>query len=194
MEKGYTTKRFAIFASGDGSNAENIVRYFRDNCCDAEVCLIVCNNRAAGVIGRAARLGIDVRVMSRDDINDSSRLLPLMEEHGIDVVVLAGFLLMVPEFLINRYRGRIINIHPSLLPKFGGRGMYGRYVHEAVIASGESRTGITIHHVSEKYDEGRIIFQASTEVAPDDTADDVAAKVRILETLYFPRVLAETFL
>lgn len=140
MEKGYTTKRFAIFASGDGSNAENIVRYFRDNCCDAEVCLIVCNNRTAGVIGRAARLGIDVRVMSRDDINDSSRLLPLMEEHGIDVVVLAGFLLMVPEFLINRYRGRIINIHPSLLPRFGGRGMYGRYVHEAVIASGESRT------------------------------------------------------
>ena len=194
MEKGYTTKRFAIFASGDGSNAENIVRYFRDNCCDAEVELIVCNNPAAGVISRAARLGVDVAVLSRHDINDSSRLLPLMEEHGIDVVVLAGFLLMVPEFLINRYRGRIINIHPSLLPKFGGRGMYGKYVHEAVIASGESRTGITIHHVSEKYDEGRIIFQASTEVAPDDTADDVAAKVRILETLYFPRVLAETFL
>ncbi|WP_295728791.1 phosphoribosylglycinamide formyltransferase [uncultured Muribaculum sp.] len=194
MEKGDPTKRFAIFASGEGSNAENIIRYFRDNGCRAEVALIVCNNPSAGVISRAALLGTEVRIVSRKELNEPSTLLPLMEEYGVDVVVLAGFLLMIPPFLIDRYRGRIVNLHPALLPKFGGKGMYGRHVHEAVVAAGESETGITIHHVSDRYDEGRIIYQASIHVAPGDTPDDVAAKVRDLEGRHFPRVLAETFL
>ena len=194
MEKACDKKRFAIFASGDGSNAENIARYFRDNSCNAEVSLIVCNNPNAGVIERARRLGIDMYVLTRAEINDPSRLLPIMEKHGVDVIVLAGFLLMVPAFLIARYNGRIVNIHPALLPKFGGKGMYGRHVHEAVVAAGECETGITIHHVSERYDEGRIIFQASVGVTADDTPDSVGAKVRQLEAENFPRVLAETFL
>lgn len=194
MEKANPIKRFAIFASGEGSNAENVIRYFRDNGCRAEVPLIVCNNPTAGVIARGASLDTEVRVVSRKEINDPSVLLPLMDAYAIDVVVLAGFLLMIPTFLIDRYRGRIVNLHPALLPKFGGKGMYGHHVHEAVVAAGERETGITIHHVSERYDEGEIIFRAATEVAPDDTPSDVAAKIRGLEALHFPRVLAKTFL
>lgn len=184
-------ERIAIFASGNGSNAENIIRYFQANPGLGEVVLVVCNRPGAGVIERAARLGVDVRVMSRAEIYDPSLMLPLMESHAVGFIVLAGFLLMVPSFLTERYHGRMLNIHPSLLPKFGGKGMYGRYVHEAVVAAGETETGITIHLVSDECDGGRVVFQASVPVAPDDTPSDIEAKVHELERIHFPRVVGE---
>lgn len=186
-------KRIAIFASGNGSNAENIIRYFRQFPSDGKVVLVVCNRAGAGVIERAHRLGVELRVMTRDEINDPEMMLPLMDEFGVDVVVLAGFLLMVPGFLIERYHDRMVNVHPSLLPKYGGKGMYGRYVHEAVVAAGDKESGITIHLVSEQCDEGRIIFQASVSVLPTDTPADVESKIHDLERLHFPRVIHETF-
>lgn len=184
-------ERIAIFASGNGSNAENIIRYFQANPGLGEVVLVVCNRPGAGVIERAARLGVDTRVMSRAEINDPSVMLSLMESHAVGFIVLAGFLLMVPSFLTERYHGRMLNIHPSLLPKFGGKGMYGRYVHEAVVAAGETETGITIHLVSDECDGGRVVFQASVPVGPDDTPSDVEAKVHELERIHFPRVVGE---
>lgn len=184
-------ERIAIFASGNGSNAENIIRYFQANPGLGEVVLVVCNRPGAGVIERAARLGVDVRVMSRAEINDPSLMFPLMESHAVGFIVLAGFLLMVPSFLTERYHGRMLNIHPSLLPKFGGKGMYGRYVHEAVVAAGETETGITIHLVSDECDGGRVVFQASVPVGRDDTPSDVEAKVHELERIHFPRVIGE---
>lgn len=185
-------KRIAIFASGNGSNAENIIRYFQEKGSSGEVALVVCNKSGAKVLERAGRLGVESVVMSRDEINDRQSMLGLLESHGIDIVVLAGFLLMVPSFLIERYRDRIVNIHPSLLPKFGGKGMYGRHVHEAVVNAGEVETGITIHYVSEMCDEGRIIFQARTSVKQSDTAEDVEKKVHELEREHFARVIDET--
>lgn len=186
-------KKIAIFASGNGSNAENIIRYFQEKESSGEVALVVCNKVGAKVLERAGRLGVEAVVMSRDEINDRQRMLGVLDSHGIDIIVLAGFLLMIPEFLIVRYRDRIVNIHPSLLPKFGGKGMYGHYVHEAVVALGENETGITIHYVSEICDEGRIIFQARTPVLPSDTAADVEKKVHDLEREHFARVIDETF-
>ncbi len=187
-------KRIAVFASGSGSNAENLIRYFLDGTKGASVVLVVCNRPDAGVIGRAEALGVDIAVMPRADINDPSKMLPLLESHGVDAIVLAGFLLMVPAFIIERYPGRIINIHPSLLPKFGGKGMYGAHVHRAVVEAGETRTGITIHLVSEQYDEGAVMFQASTEVKPGDTPEDVERKVRQLEMEHFPRAVRDIIL
>lgn len=184
-------KKIAIFASGNGSNAENIIRYFQEHDYGAMVALIVCNRPGAAVIRRAMCLGVDVKVLTRGDINNPDEMLGLMEEYGIDIVVLAGFLLMVPQFLIERYRGRIVNIHPSLLPKYGGKGMYGRRIHEAVVAAGEKETGITVHHVSEECDGGSIIFQISVPIAESDDVDDVEAKIHFLEKEYFPRVIQE---
>lgn len=181
-----------MFASGNGTNAENVITYFREADCGVEVALVVCNRAQAGVLERAERLGVPARVLSRDQINAAETMLPLLDSYGVDTVVLAGFLLMVPAFLVERYRDRIVNIHPSLLPKFGGKGMYGRHVHEAVVAAGERETGITIHYVSEKCDEGQIIFQASTEVAPTDTAADVERKIHALERENYARVIHRT--
>lgn len=201
MKKYAARGRIAVFASGNGSNAENIIRYFRDADCNTgretdrgtEVVLVVTNRADAGVIGRAGRLGVDCRVMTPAEIRDPEVLLPLLESYGVDLIVLAGFLLMVPPFLISRYPDRIINIHPALLPKFGGKGMYGRHVHEAVVAAGERESGITVHFVSEKYDEGRIIAQVAVAVDPSDTAADVEAKIHRLEQENFPRIIRETF-
>ncbi len=144
----------AVFASGNGSNAENLIRYFREANCGIAVALVVCNKPEAAVVGRARALDVPVSVMTPAEIRDPEKMTGLMEEYGIDAIVLAGFLLMVPDFLIERYPGRVINIHPSLLPKFGGKGMYGRHVHEAVVAAGERESGITIHHVTSRCDEG----------------------------------------
>lgn len=193
MKKCAARGRIAVFASGNGSNAENIIRYFRGTDRGAEVALVVTNKADAGVIGRAGRLGVDCRVMTAAEIRDQQTLVPLLESYGIDLIVLAGFLLMVPQFLISRYPDRIINIHPALLPKFGGKGMYGRHVHEAVVAAGERESGITVHFVSEKYDEGRIIAQVSTAVSPSDTAADLETKIHRLEQENFPRIIRETF-
>lgn len=193
MNKTSVSGRIAVFASGNGSNAENIIRYFREADRGAEVALVVTNKAEAGVIGRAGRLGVDCRIMTPAEIRDPEIMLPLLESYGIDLIVLAGFLLMVPQFLIARYPDRIINIHPALLPKFGGKGMYGRHVHEAVVAAGECETGITVHFVSDKYDEGRIIAQVRTDLSPADTPADVEAKIHRLEQENFPRIIRETF-
>lgn len=187
-------KRIAIFASGNGSNAENIIRYFQQQPRGAEVALVVCNRAEAGVLHRAEALGVEAVVMPKVSINDEAAMTTLLESRGIDLIVLAGFLLMVPPFLIARYPDRIVNIHPSLLPKYGGKGMYGRHIHEAVVAAGEKETGITIHFVSDVCDEGRIIFQASVPVEPTDTPAEVEFKIHALEREHFPRVIAETFL
>lgn len=186
-----SVKKLAVFASGNGSNAENLVSYFRNNDCGAEVAVIVCNKPGAGVIARAERLGVPVRVMPAAEIRDASRMLPLMEEFGIDYIVLAGFLLMVPDFLLERYPDRVLNIHPSLLPKYGGKGMYGHHVHEAVVAAGEKETGITVHLVTDRCDEGRIIFQARVPLSDDDTAESVEAKIHELEQAHFPHTVRE---
>ena len=186
-------KNIAIFASGEGTNAESIITYFQQRDSKGVVTLVVTNRDDAGVIRRASALDVECLIMSRDKFKDTGSLLNTLELHKIDIIVLAGFLLMIPPALIERYRGRIVNIHPALLPAFGGKGMYGRHVHEAVVASGATETGITIHHVNEHYDDGAIIFQASVPVDPDDTPDDVALKVRTLELTHFAPVIARTF-
>ena len=191
MKTNDTVRRIAIFASGTGTNAENIIRYFQDVRCGIEVALVVCNKAGAGVIERATSLGVPVRVMAAAEIRDPEQMLAVLDEYEIELIVLAGFLLMVPDFILGRYAGRIINIHPSLLPKFGGKGMYGRHVHEAVVVSGETETGITVHHVTDKCDEGGMIFQASVAVDPSDDAEAVETKVHGLERKHFARVIRE---
>ena len=185
--------RIAIFASGNGSNAENIINYsLSAPDSGLEVALIVCNRPDAGVIDRARRLGVPVRVMTRAEINDPAIMLATLDEAKVDAIALAGFLLMIPDFMLERYPGRIINIHPSLLPKYGGKGMYGSHIHRAVIEAGESETGITIHHVSSECDGGSIIFQAAIPIAPGSTPDDVEVAIHDLERTHYPRVLALT--
>lgn len=187
-------KHIAVFASGNGTNAENIIRYFQSADNGAEVSLVVCNRPNAHVLQRAERLGVPSCVISRDMLRDQETIMSLMRRYEIDFIVLAGFLLMIPPFLVGQYSRRMLNIHPSLLPKFGGKGMYGDNVHKAVVAAGEAETGITIHFVSEQYDEGDILFQASTPVETTDTPEDVARKIHELEQIHFPRVIAGALL
>ncbi len=178
----------AIFASGSGSNAENISNYFKDKE-GASVRLIISNKADAFVHKRAEVLGIKSVTFSKDDFEKTDLVLDCLRENQIDVIVLAGFLLKVPQNLIDAYPQRIVNIHPALLPKFGGKGMYGDNVHKAVVAARESESGITIHYINENYDEGDIIFQAKCEVLSDDTFQDVAEKVHQLEYFHFPPVI-----
>lgn len=178
----------AIFVSGSGTNCENIIRYFSGSDM-VRVALVLSNRADAYALVRATALGVPSLVMSKADFSDGEKLMEVMEHYSIDFIVLAGFLLMVPSVLIDRYPRRIVNIHPALLPKYGGRGMYGHHVHEAVCAAGETETGITIHYVSNVCDGGEIIFQASTSVAPDDTPEDIAASVHKLEQRHFPEVI-----
>ena len=178
--------RIAIFASGNGSNAENIIRHFNFSDRGAQVALVVSNRTDAGVLDRATRLGVPAQVLTRGDFNSPDHLLPMLLRYGIDFIVLAGFLMMIPEWLIKEYKHRIVNIHPSLLPKFGGKGMYGINVNKAVVAARETQTGITVHYVSEQYDEGEIIFQASVPLRPSDTPEDVEKKIHQLEANHFP--------
>lgn len=183
-------KRIVLFASGSGSNAEQIITYFSANA-DVEVALIVSNNPKAGVIERARRLHIPVLLFDRETFYNTDRITTLLQHQAIDLIVLAGFMWLMPDQLVGAFPNRIINIHPALLPKFGGKGMYGHFVHEAVVAAGEQESGITIHYVNERYDEGQIIFQASCPVLPTDTPHDVAHKVQALEHAHYPRVVAE---
>ncbi len=180
--------RIALFASGSGSNAENIVRYFSGKE-DISIPLIISNKRDAYVHERAARLGIPSFTFSKAEFDEGSEIIGLLRSYSTDYIVLAGFLLKVSQPLLDTYPGRIINIHPALLPKFGGKGMYGDRVHQAVVEAGETVSGITIHYIDEHYDEGDIIFQATCEVRPGDAPEEVARKVHALEYAHFPRVI-----
>ena len=181
----------AIFASGNGTNCENIIRYFKDSP-DISIVLTVCNKAGAKVLERASGLGVPVAVVTRSELQEPGVVLPLLDRHGVDFIVLAGFLLVVPDYLINAYDHRMINLHPALLPSFGGPGMYGHHVHEAVKAAGETRTGMTVHWVDSVVDGGEIIAQFSTPIAPDDSPEDIAKKEHVLEMEHFPRVIEET--
>lgn len=180
----------AIFVSGGGSNCENIIRYFKDSD-KVNVALVVANKTGIPALEKAERLGVPTRVLPKADLNREDVVLPLMKEYSIDFIVLAGFLLVIPDFLIREYDRRMINLHPALLPKFGGMGMYGHHVHEAVKAAGETETGMTVHWVSDKVDSGGIIAQFRTPISPDDTPDDIAAKEHALEMDHFPQVIED---
>lgn len=179
-------KRIVIFASGSGSNAENIYHYFNGK--SVEVTGILTNSKSAKVLERANRLQIESSIFNRVDFLSEDFL-----EHSffkdVDLIVLAGFLWRVPEYLVAAFPNKIVNIHPALLPKYGGKGMYGMYVHNAVVENKESETGITIHYVNENYDEGAIIFQATAPVLKTDTPEDVVAKIHKLEFEHFPKII-----
>jgi phosphoribosylglycinamide formyltransferase-1 len=180
--------KVVILASGSGSNAENLVRYFRNND-SVRIESIGTNNPQAGVIARAEKLGVRSFVFSSEDFKEDKGMPDKLKEHGADYLVLAGFLLLVPKRIIEAFPGRIINIHPALLPAFGGRGYYGSRVHQSVIDSGAIMSGITIHQVNEKYDAGEIIFQAACHVDKTETASTLAEKIHRLEHAYYPVVL-----
>jgi len=177
--------KIAILASGSGTNAENIVKYFQLSP-GISVDMIVSNKSDAYVHQRAKSLGIESFTFGKQEFEDSTPVLTLFKKREIDFIVLAGFLLKIPKKITDAYHNRIVNIHPALLPKYGGKGMYGDNVHKAVIDAQERESGITIHYVNENYDEGNIIFQAKCEILPDDSADDVANKIHWLEYEYFP--------
>jgi phosphoribosylglycinamide formyltransferase-1 len=181
-------KNIAVFASGSGTNAQNIAEYFKSSG-QIRVALILANKPDAYVLERAKKLDIPSVVFSRNDFYDSEIILETLRSYNIDLIVLAGFLWLIPSYLLKAYSRRIINIHPALLPKHGGKGMYGEKVHQAVIAEGDKLTGISIHFVNDHYDEGEIIFQDSFEVQPGDTAETIARKVHELEYKHFPRVI-----
>ena len=178
----------AIFVSGGGTNCENIIKYF-DGSDVARAALVISNKANAGAVEKAERLGVPVKVVPKAALNDPDVILPLLKEYSIDFIVLAGFLLVIPGFLIDEYDHRMINLHPALLPKYGGIGMYGHHVHEAVKAAGETETGMTVHWVTREVDGGDIIAQFSTPISPEDTPDDIAAKEHVLEMEHFPRVI-----
>jgi phosphoribosylglycinamide formyltransferase-1 len=186
-------QRIAIFASGNGSNAEEIIKYFQSHS-SIEVALLLSNNSGAMVLERAARFNISTKVFTKSQFRESDEVIQWLKESHITHVVLAGFLWLVPKNLIHAYPGKIVNIHPALLPKFGGKGMYGLKVHEAVKLSGEKETGITIHSIDEKYDEGEVLFQISCEVLSADTPQEIAAKVNQLEYKHYPMVIEEWIL
>ena len=180
-------KKLAILASGTGTNAERITQYFAEKK-TAEVALIVTNKEGAGVIERAEKLNVPCLVIPSKDFKEG-KALEVLCQYGVDFIVLAGFLLRVPDDILHNYPNRIVNIHPSLLPKYGGKGMYGHHVHEAVLAAGETESGITIHYINEHYDEGNVILQMKCPVIPDDTPDTLASRVHLLEYEHYPKVI-----
>ena len=184
-----TAVKIAVFASGSGSNAENIIRYFEKDD-SVEIVSIVSNKACAYVHERSKSLNIPSYTFAKPEF-ENGEVLKLILKQQIDWIVLAGFLLKIPNNILQAYPNRIINIHPALLPKYGGKGMYGLHVHEAVVANRETESGITIHYVNENYDEGAIIFQAKCEIFPNDSAEEVAAKVHELEYRWFPEVIEE---
>ncbi len=180
--------RVAIFASGNGSNCENIIRYFQNSPL-ATVNLVISNKNDAFVLERAKRLNVPTVVVNKTQLNDAHHMMPILKD--IDFIVLAGFLPLIPNFLIEAFTKRIVNIHPSLLPKFGGKGMWGHHVHEAVKAAGETETGMTVHWVTPICDAGEIIAQYRVSLSSEDSADDIAEKEHQLEMKYFPKILEE---
>lgn len=183
----------AIFASGNGTNCESIIKYFTDHK-DISINLVISNKQDAYVLTRASKYNVPCKVLKKAEINNPEAILPLLKENNVKFIILAGFLLMIPDFLIELFKNRIINIHPSLLPKFGGKGMYGCHVHEAVKAAKETETGITIHFVSNECDGGDIIKQFKTPVSENDTVEIIENKVHNLEQRYFPKTIEEIIL
>lgn len=186
----------AIFVSGSGTNCENLIKYFEDS--EYYRCVLVVSNKPeAAALERAQKLGVETAVAPKPQLNDADFMMPLLRQHDIQFIVLAGFLPLIPDFLIDAYPRRIINIHPALLPKYGGKGMWGHHVHEAVKAAGETETGMTVHYVTPVCDSGEMIAQYKVALSPEDTADDIAEKEHQLEMQYFPqvveKVLNETF-
>ena len=180
----------ALFASGNGTNVQRICDYFRGHS-SIHPAVLVCNNPKAYVLERAKHLSLPVVIASPAQLKDPEFMLPVLRQYNITHIVLAGFLCLIPSYLVDAYPNRIVNIHPALLPKFGGKGMYGHHVHEAVKAAGETETGITIHYVSNVCDGGEIIAQFKTQLAPEDTPEDIEAKVHVLEQQHFPEVIKE---
>jgi phosphoribosylglycinamide formyltransferase-1 len=183
-------KHIAIFASGKGSNAQAIIDYFKGHS-TIKVALIVTNNKTAGVIQIAKDSRIPFDIISPTELKEEETILDLLDIYQIDLIVLAGFLLLIPAYLVRAYPNKIINIHPALLPKYGGKGMYGLKVHETVLANKESETGITIHYVNEKYDEGEYIAQYRCHVEPSDSKEMIAKKVNELEHEYYPQEITK---
>ena len=181
-------KNIAIFVSGSGTNCENLIRYFEGSS-DINCELVISNKADAYALVRAHNLGVATAVVPKTQLNDEAYMMALMNEHQIAFIVLAGFLPLIPNFLIEAYPRRIVNLHPALLPKYGGKGMWGHHVHEAVKAAGETETGMTVHYVTPVCDSGEIIAQYRVELSPDDSADDIAEKEHQLEMKYFPEIV-----
>lgn len=180
----------AIFVSGSGSNCENIIRYFAHND-HIQVSLVISNKADAYALQRAKNLNVPAVVLSKKELQQQDTMMPLLQQYDIQFIVLAGFLVMIPDYLIEAFDHRMINLHPALLPKYGGKGMWGHHVHEAVKAAGETETGMTVHYVSNVCDGGEIIAQFSTPIDPDDTPDTIAAKEHELEMRHFPQVIEQ---
>ena len=183
-------KRIVIFASGSGTNAENLIKFFhnREN---ASVIQVLTNNPHAKVLDRCKTLKVSALAFNKMAFTETNDVLNILKASKPDLIVLAGFLWKLPDFILNEYPNKVINVHPALLPKYGGKGMYGMHVHQAVVANNETETGITIHYVNEHYDEGAIIFQAKCAVEKNDSATDVAAKIHNLEMAHFPNIVEE---
>lgn len=193
MKKSDKSFNLAILASGNGSNAASFIRYFRDHPL-ISVGLIISNNSSAYVLERASEAGLPAEVIPGPDWKDEARVKALFRRYHIDAIVLAGYMRLIPPYLIRMFPGRIFNIHPALLPDFGGKGMYGMHVHRAVLESGAEKSGITIHLVNEEYDKGRILFQKEVHISPSDTPESLAAKVQQLEHFHYPRVVEAVLL
>ena len=184
-------KKLAIFASGSGSNAENICNYFADSS-DIEVVLICTNRRDAFIVKRANKLNIPVYIFSKNELNNFVDLHKKLQNIEVDIIILAGFLLKLPTIMVDSYPNRVINIHPSLLPKYGGKGMYGSNIHKAVIENKETESGISIHFVNQNYDEGKIILQQKCAISTNETAETLNQKIQKLEHNYFPSAIEKT--
>ena len=183
-------KRVIIFASGNGTNTQNIIKYFENSKRVAVVC-VLSNNKNAMVLERSAALHVEALAFTKAQMLSPQGVLRILKNRKPDLIVLAGFLLKFPEIIIDAFPNKVINIHPALLPKFGGKGMYGNHVHKAVVANKETHSGITIHYVDNQYDKGEIIFQKKTLLAPKDTPKDVAVKVQFLEYQWLPKVIEQ---
>lgn len=186
-------KRIVIFASGNGTNTQNIIKYFQ-NSKHAQVVCVLSNNKNAKVLDRSLDLNIEALSFTKAEMLAPQGLLSLLNNRKPDLLVLAGFLLKFPEIIIDAYPNKVINIHPALLPKYGGKGMYGHHVHKAVVENKETHSGITIHYVNNHYDQGKVIFQKKTTIAPLDTPQDVAQKVQLLEHQWLPKVIEDVLI
>ena len=190
MKQRATKTNIAIFVSGSGTNCENLIRYF-ENSEKVNCALVVSNKADAYALVRAERLGVPTAVISKVQLNNPDEMLPLLRDYDINFIVLAGFLLLIPAYMTETLPHRIINLHPALLPKFGGKGMWGHHVHEAVKAAGETETGMTVHYVTPVCDGGEIIAQYRVAISPEDTPEDIAEKEHQLEMAYFPQVVEQ---